>query len=317
MSFESFSKNRFRHDGARFSRAMFLSASLLAGACVASKPLDGDPRCPCAPGWSCAADTQTCVEGPNLERGGHDGGGAPGSGGGGVSGGGTSGGTGSGGVAPAGGSGGAGGGGGASGCGPLVVSPPMVPIVAAPSCPCTRRPGPGNSYLCPMGANATVTQSIGPAGGLIYVLGQQSKMSNVPFAVQIPPGALTETVMVTVTETNLDPPADFVDYSPVFHVEPDTLALFKIAPMQVPWSSNPIVDDFPPEFGVYWNPAATTCGFTRVADSYTNAGFENASFVRSGYYFVGSPKTATQPMCIAGSGTGGGGRGGSGAVSGG
>src|SRR5438552_12585343 len=175
----------------------------------------------------------------------------------------------------------------------------MVPIVAPPSCPCTRRPGPGNSYLCPAGANATVTQSIGPEGGLIYVLGQQSKMTNVPFAVQIPPGALTENVMVTVTETNLDPPADFVDYSPVFHVEPDTLALFKVAPMQVPWSSNPTLGDFPPEFGVYWNPAATTCGFARRADSTTNVGFEKASLVRGGYYFVGSPKTAVQPMCLA------------------
>jgi len=180
-----------------------------------------------------------------------------------------------------------------------------VPVVAPPSCPCTRRPGPGNSYLCPMGANASVTQSIGPEGGLIYVLGQQSKKTNAPFGVQIPPGALTEPVLVTVTETNLDPPADFIDYSPVFHVEPDTLALFKIASMQVPWGSNPTLGDFPPEFGVYWNPVATTCGFTRVADSTTNTTVVNASLVRGGYYFVGSPKTAAQPMCLAGSGAGG------------
>jgi len=74
MSFERFSTTSSRHGRATFSGAVILGACLLAGACVATKPIDGDPRCPCAPGWVCSADTLTCAPAPNLERGGHDGG---------------------------------------------------------------------------------------------------------------------------------------------------------------------------------------------------------------------------------------------------
>src|SRR5881394_926077 len=75
MSFEGVSKVSARDGGSMFSVAVLLGACLLVSACVAAKPIDGDPRCPCAPGWICSTETQTCVKAPDLERGGHNGGG--------------------------------------------------------------------------------------------------------------------------------------------------------------------------------------------------------------------------------------------------
>jgi len=276
----------------------FLNAALcsyLLGGCVAENPLDNNPTCPCAPGWSCDETTQICTKNGSLSTGGISAlGGSSGNGGLDSLGVGDTGGTGGTSIA--------------SGdtsfpseepstgpCEPLVEPASAVPGNVVPGCPCTRRPGAGNSFQCPAGANASISQSIGPEGGSIVLLGQQGASSGVPFSVHVPPGAVAQATLLTITETKLPPPANFVDYSPIYHFEPDNLSLGQVVSVQIPWRSNS--STVPQDLGIYWSPLANTCGFTLLGDSSTNAGFEMASLTHAGYLFVGVPKTAVQATC--------------------
>ena len=232
--------------------------------CVAEKPLDTEVACPCAPGWTCDSVAQLCVK-EDVPIGGSGGTTVPDG-------------------QPTG-----------PGCEPLVAPVNTSPGEAVAGCPCTRRPGPGNSYLCLAGANEATSQTIGPAGGTLRLIGQQGSKSEVPFLLTVPPGALKTAVKITVTETDLPPPVGFVDFSPIYHLQPDDLALQKIAALQIPQGTSG--DTVPRELAVYRNPIANTCGFTKLGDSYLNAGFEQASLSHGGYLFVGIPKTEAQAMC--------------------
>jgi hypothetical protein len=177
---------------------------------------------------------------------------------------------------------------------PTNSSPPAPP---QPGCPCTRRPGQGNSYLCPMGVGQTAYLYIGPDGGEIGLLGQQSASSNVPFDLKIPPGALDANTLISVTETDLAPPSGFLDWSPVYLVEPRGLPLQKVAGVQIPWSSNLKVAD---NLAIYARDENGSCGWKALIDSYTNAGFEQASLTQFGYLFVGEPSTIDPSTCSTG-----------------
>jgi hypothetical protein len=175
----------------------------------------------------------------------------------------------------------------------LTSSPPPAP--PQPGCPCTRRPGQGNSYLCPMGVGQTAYLYIGPGGGSISLHGQQSASSNVPFGLTIPPGALDADTLISVRETDLPPPSGFADWSPVYLVEPRGLLLHKVAGLQIPWSSNAM--GVIPKIAIYARDENGSCGFKSLVDSYTNAGFEQASLTEFGYLFVGVPSTIDPSTC--------------------
>lgn len=160
-------------------------------------------------------------------------------------------------------------------------------------CPCTRRPGPGNSWQCAMGANESASAVIGPSGGTVSLMGQQGAASGVAMTLQIPPGALASDTTITITETNVPPPASFLDWSPVWRFEPLGLTFAAHATIQMPWGnlSGPV----DPALATYWS--ADGCTWERRADSYVNAGFMNASIVALGYGFAGSPRTAATASC--------------------
>lgn len=170
------------------------------------------------------------------------------------------------------------------------------------SCACTRRPGLGNSYRCPMGADQSATATLGSAGGSIELVGQQGQSSGVSFRIDFPPGALSQTVTLRVTETSIPPPVEYEDWSPVYLVEPRGLLLGKVAAVRAPFSSNGSFATtgsiaMPSGLALYQRDEFQTCAFVRLTDSYTNAGFEQASLTSLGYLFVGAPKMADQAAC--------------------
>ena len=169
------------------------------------------------------------------------------------------------------------------------------PVPPYPGCPCTRRPGVGNSYLCPMGVGQKSYFYLDSSGGNVGLLGQQSTKSNVPFELTIPPGAVDKLTLISVEETDLPPPGGFLDWSPVYLIEPRGLSFSKVAGVQIPWSSN--VTQVPSTLAIYARDENGTCGWKRLIDSYTNAGFEQASLTQLGYLFVGAPSTIDPSTC--------------------
>ena len=175
----------------------------------------------------------------------------------------------------------------------LTSSPPPVPPY--PGCPCTRRPGAGNSYLCPMGVGQKSYFYVDSSGGNVGLIGQQSAKTNIPFGLTIPPGAVDKLTLISVEETDLPPPSGFLDWSPVYLVEPRGLSFSKVAGVQIPWSSN--LTQIPSTLGIYARDENRTCEWKRLIDSSTNAGVEQASLTQLGYLFVGVPSTMDPSTC--------------------
>jgi hypothetical protein len=173
---------------------------------------------------------------------------------------------------------------------------------AAVSCGCTRRPGTGNSFQCPAGIGEYSTATIGASGGTVQVQGRQGIASGVPAQLSFPVGAITTPTDVTLIETAIAPPQDLLDWSPVYLVEPAGLTLAVRTPIEFPWSSgsSPTSQGGPSSTTTtglaLWFSADGTC-FTRVPDSYTNAGFEEGSTTQLGYFIVGTPRTAATATC--------------------
>jgi hypothetical protein len=183
-----------------------------------------------------------------------------------------------------GGSGAAGGSGGSGGGGGNVCTTPL-------DCPCTRRPGMGNCFICPMGAGQSTSGVVDArTGGIIGLYAQQG--AGVPFNLTIPPRALATDVRVTVTETTIPPPIDYVDYSPVYVVEspiPTSLPMQLLMPY-----SNKSSDVA--NLSIYF--ASDPSGpFSRLAGSAVSAGFIEGSVSQFGALFVGYPRTPAQQSC--------------------
>ena len=179
---------------------------------------------------------------------------------------------------------------------PALTSSPA-PVPPYPGCPCTRRPGAGNSYLCPMGVGQKSYFYLDSSGGNLILLGQQSAKSNIPFALNIPPGAVDKLTLISVEETDLPPPSGFLDWSPVYLIEPRGLSFAKVAGVQIPWSSNLTQAPGPGTLAIYARDENGSCKWNRLIDSYTNAGFEQASLTQLGYLFVGVPSTIDPSTC--------------------
>jgi hypothetical protein len=140
----------------------------------------------------------------------------------------------------------------------------------------------------------STTQHVGVAGGSVRLTAQQGASSGVDFRIDVPPTTMQADVEVRITETTNPPPADFVDYSPIYLVEPgDVRSQFPIK-LTVPFGGND--GGMPRTLAIY--AAADPAGpFERVSDSYINAGFLQGSITHFGAFFAGSPRTAAQAAC--------------------
>ena len=139
-----------------------------------------------------------------------------------------------------------------------------------------------------------MTVTVDAAGGKVSLTGRQGQASGVPFSLDIPPGALPGPTTLTITETTLAPPAGYVDYSPVYLVEPLDTTFAHSVPIVVPWGN--VSGTVSQSLALYTAPDASS-PFTRLADSYTNAGFEQGSVTQGGLFFVGYPTTDYNPTC--------------------
>jgi hypothetical protein len=178
---------------------------------------------------------------------------------------------------------------------------PSVDAEAAVPCGCTRRPGSGNTSECPAGLGEYGSGTIGPSGGTVQVQGRQGIASGVVAQLAFPPTAIATPTGVKLIETAIPPPQDLLDWSPVYLAEPAGLALAARTPIQLPWSSGPFPVPSGPSSSTasglsIWFSADGTC-FTRLPDSYTNAGFEQGSVTQLGYFIVGTPRTAATASC--------------------
>jgi hypothetical protein len=170
------------------------------------------------------------------------------------------------------------------------------------SCMCTRRPGAGsNAHECPAGIGEFGESTIGPAGGTVNVQGRQFVASGVAAELDFPPTAIATPTDIKLIETNIPPPRDLIDWSPVYLVEPAGLDLSVSTLIQFPWSSGPISSSSGPTevtaagLSIWFSPDGRC--FTRVSDSYTNAGFEQGSTTQLGYFIVGTPRTEATASC--------------------
>ena len=168
------------------------------------------------------------------------------------------------------------------------------PDTLAANCPCSRRPGVNNSFKCAMGTGESITQRVGTAGGSVQLTAQQGASSGVDFRIDVPPKTMQADIEVQITETTNPPPAEFVDYSPIYLVEPgDVSSQFQIR-LTVPFGGND--GEIPVTLAIY--AAADPAGpFERVSDSYINAGFLQGSIRHFGAFFAGSPRTAAEAAC--------------------
>ncbi|HLK91855.1 MAG TPA: hypothetical protein VKZ18_18330 [Polyangia bacterium] len=175
------------------------------------------------------------------------------------------------------------------------------PISPLPGCPCTRRPGVGNSYLCPMGAGATQFAQVDPQGTNVLLFGVLSQTTNVPISIQFPAGAVDVPTVVSITETTVPPPAGLLDWSPVYLIEPRGLVLHKVAKLGIPFSN---VTTVPGDLAIYARSEAAACAFAPIGDSQTTVtqgsqGFTQASLTQLGYVMVASPLTVDPSTCGA------------------
>jgi hypothetical protein len=168
------------------------------------------------------------------------------------------------------------------------------------ACMCSRRPGTSYSLQCPAGIGEYGESIIGPGGGTVMVQGRQYAVSGVAAEFDFPPMAVTTQTDIKLIETSIPPPEDLLDWSPVYLVEPAGLALLNTTRIQLPCSSSPVVYSSPigvsvPNLSIWFSPDGTC--FTRVPDSYTNAGFEQGSVTQLSYFIVGTPRTAATAAC--------------------
>jgi hypothetical protein len=159
-------------------------------------------------------------------------------------------------------------------------------------CGCTRRPGSGNSFQCPMGVGEEVTVPIGPQGGDVLFEGRQSAQSGPSVDISFPPTALATQTNITLIETTIAPPADLIDWSPVYRVEPLGLTLGASTPLKVPFSN------FAPQtepLGIWFSPDGTC--FTRLSDSDANTNIVEASLHQLGYFLVAEQRADEASGC--------------------
>jgi hypothetical protein len=175
------------------------------------------------------------------------------------------------------------------------------PVPNGTTCVCTRRPGSSHSYFeCPAGVGDNASLSLGPNGGTLSLDGREGAVSGVPAQIQFAPDSVQTQTTVTLVETSIAPPADLVDWSPVYLVEPAGLVLANPARLSLPDtnSSDPTgqMQNLAPSNITIWFSVDGTC-FSPLADSLGNAGFMTGALSQLGYLMVGAPQNASTPTC--------------------
>ena len=94
-------------------------------------------------------------------------------------------------------------------------------------------------------------------------------------------------------------PSGFTDYSLLYAIEPADLSLKVPASVRLPWAiqlQEGVTFSVNPALAIYSSRSAAV-GFEKRPDSYTNAGFNQASLDRLGYLFAGYPASLDPPEC--------------------
>lgn len=162
-------------------------------------------------------------------------------------------------------------------------------------CPCSRRASSPVSRYCPRGTGLSVTDTIGPDGGEI-TLSHTASTEGALFRVKIAPGSLEALTTFKLSETTLSPPYGLFDVSPVYRVESSETAFVNGGEITVPWTvpSGAV----PQGLGVYFSESPEG-PWARIEDSYTNAGFEQATIIQPGYFmaaYAPTPELASCPI---------------------
>ena len=142
---------------------------------------------------------------------------------------------------------------------------------------------------CPRGAGKSTSTRLGPDGGTASLDGTPATLG-VPFSVVVFPGSLDRDVNIRLTELSTPTPDGYVDFSPIFAIEPGSLELTNGGALRIPWSvPHPGGGTIPKTLAIYFS-ASTAGGWERMSDNYTNAGFSQATALTGGYFFVGYPQ---------------------------
>jgi len=149
------------------------------------------------------------------------------------------------------------------------------------------------------GDNVFTTALITPEGGTIALVDTLAVMAaGIPVQLDFPPGAVAQPTLVTIAETLCPDPSGHELYSPVYEILPRDLVLSQAVKIQLPITgSHPNNTLGGGQFGIYVD---TGTGYTRLGNSYLNAGFFQGSLNHLGSVFVGYDKS--DPFCAAAGG---------------
>jgi hypothetical protein len=128
-------------------------------------------------------------------------------------------------------------------------------------------------------------------------MGQQGIASGVPFTLTIPPTALSTPTVVTITELATPPPNGFVDWSPVYRIDPVDTPLTTPASLSIPISNGRGFSVADRNMSIFWS-GQSTCALERLPSSYLNAGFAQGSTLRLGYAIAGYVHAGCVASCM-------------------
>jgi hypothetical protein len=162
----------------------------------------------------------------------------------------------------------------------------VVPPGDGRACPCSRRADQPQSFWCPPGVGSISGLLVGLSGGTITIDGTAAT-AGTPFSIELPPYALSADVLIGLTESRIAPPAPYVDDSPIYEIQPAGLQLAIPAKVSVPITNFGNV--IPREVALY---QTFNCGasFSRIPDSYQDAGNVVGSMSTLGAVFAGYPR---------------------------
>jgi hypothetical protein len=107
-----------------------------------------------------------------------------------------------------------------------------------------------------------------------------------------PPGAVERPTTIRVVESEIDPPAGFIDWSPVFLVEPAGLEVKRPVVLQVPFGNScaPVgpIDLLSFECG--------GSGYSEVPNAYQNDGFMYAAITKLSHVIVAQSKPSAEDL---------------------
>jgi hypothetical protein len=168
------------------------------------------------------------------------------------------------------------------------------PTLDGGGCFCTRRPGPGASTVCPAGLDELASAEIGRPGGVVALTGRQGAWGGLQAVLTIPPNVLDRDLAISLRETSIPPPKEFVDWSPVYELGPACVNGTALMTLRLPYSN---LGGTSGALALYFAKDAFS-PFTPGAFRFTNDGrYLEADISQFGLFFVGFPKTGSQLSC--------------------